>query len=350
MRLVIVAIFLGLIGGLALWFFSDSRSVSPIVIAEVSDHEVEGYEELGEEDIGSEWIAPEISYQTYESEHGELPPSLEGTTIPFNLEVTSDGQLVVNANLRRLFDYFLTLDGEEPLDTILARIEELLKNHLPETAQARAIEVLHQYFDLKNAEIALALQMDENYKATGQRYSVAEMRRLLRDLRASNLDPEAYNGFFGVEDKRDDYTLARLKIQEDDSLTAEEKKAALAALDHMLPEADQIHLQQERQTESVYSEVEKARSEGASDAEIFHIREQAFGAKAAQRYAEADAKKAQWESRISAYRQEREEILNNPGITEQDKNYQIDRLRQQHFEGNELKRIPVIDRIRDSQD
>ncbi|OUR89846.1 hypothetical protein A9Q81_20840 [Gammaproteobacteria bacterium 42_54_T18] len=298
----------------------------------------------------STWVPPTITYDTYQSIHGALPPSLEGTRVPFNLLIDENGELIVNESLRRLFDYFFTTNGEEPLEIIVARIKELITTHLPEIAQGSALEILQQYFELKQAEIELARQMDFEFKASGERPSLIEIRRVLRDLRASNLDADVYAAFFGVENQRDDYTLNRLEIQGDASLTDEERQTALETIEEYLPPADREHMESEREAQQVYQDVKNAKAEGATEAEVFHLREQVFGVEAAQRYADADSKQASWDNRITTYRAQREDILNATGLTEDDKTNQIGQLRQQHFEGTELKRISVIDRMMDSEE
>lgn len=300
--------------------------------------------------IASNWVSPNVTYDTYASKYGDLPSSLIGTSIPFRLEVNDRGDLIVSSHLRRFFDYFLTTVGEEPMETILARIKEMLTFYLPETAVPRAIEILHQYYELKSAEIDLEKQLSNDYLATEQRPSHAEMKRLLRDLRASNMDAEAYTAFFGKENMLDDYAIRRLEIQGDGSLTDKERKTALIAIEEHLPEADREHKRVERTQTQALEAVAQVRQEGGSDAEIFEIRTQAFGAEAAQRFAEADQKQATWDSRISAYRAERREILASEGIAEEDKAHEIDQLRQGHFQDSELKRIPVIDKMKDVQE
>lgn len=302
-----------------------------------------------EEPADHEEIAPIIFYDTYQSVHGALPPSLAGTTIPFKLSITESGELIVDEHLRTLFDYFLTLDGEEPLEIILERIKELLATHLPEAAKSRAIEVLESYLALKNAELELNQQMRNEFEATGRRPSIGEMKAAIKGVRGASLDPEVYDAFYRVEDQLDEYTISRIKIQGDDSLSQDEKQQALLEIEQLLPQASQAQLQKERSTQQIYQDVETARAEGATDEEIFSMREQAFGTEAAHRYAKADEKKAHWESRIANYRQERQMILETTGVSEQDKEMQINELRERHFSGNELKRIPVIDKMRDAQ-
>lgn len=350
MRVAVISIVVILLGALLWWLLpaGSPDALESVNTIEATEPAIE--QEVDEEVDPQERILPMLSYDTYESEHGQLPSSLEGSAIPFNIEITADGQLVVDSNLRDLFDYFLTLDGEEPFEIIIARIEELLEKYLPQPALDRALDILNQYVNLKHAEAELAAQLDADLKASGRRPSLEELRRLRRDLRASNLDPETYEAFYGVEDKQDEYAVRRIAIQGDDSLTEKERQEALLALEQVLPEAERLQKEKERSTQNVYDDVERLKDEGASAAEIFAVRAEAFGAEAAQRYADADVKKEKWESRISTYREERKDILNTPGITESDKEYQIQQLREQHFEGNELKRIPVIDQMWDDRE
>lgn len=354
MRLKIV---LGLLPILAIaaWFYwpKTTTTVTPVQsqrLPSVADSPIRVIsDQTMEQEASQGWVPPAITFESYQSAHGPLPLSLEGTQIPFDLMVDDQGNLIVDQNLRRLFDYFFTLDGEEPLETILARIEELIRKHLPQSAQERAMEILQQYVNLKQAEIELARQIDSDFNASGIQPGLVDLKNGVRDLRASNLDPETYQAFYGEENQRDQYTLERIRIQQDTSLTEEEREQALQAIEHYLPEADRQYLAEQRQVDQVFENVEQAKAQGAGEAEIFHIREQAFGAEAAERYAAADREIATWESRVAIYRDQRSAILAADGLTQYDKDAEIQALREQHFSGNELKRIPVIDKMMDGE-
>ncbi|MCG8673010.1 MAG: hypothetical protein MI867_26685 [Pseudomonadales bacterium] len=348
LKIVVGALLLLAVGTWLFWPKATEKSLpnQPEVVAETPNVEVKGGNTQESE---SDWIAPIISFDSYESEYGPLPASLEGTQIPFDLMVDENGNLIVNQSLRRFFDYFFTLDGEEPLERILARIKELITKHLPASAQQRALEILDQYVSLKKQELELAKQIDADFKASGERPGFADLKQEIRSLRASNLDAEVYDAFFGEEDGRDDYTMARLEIQRDTSLSDEERKEALKAIEQYLPENDRKYLEEEREIQNVYESVDFAKQQGASEAEIFHIRSQAFGAEAAERYAEADKELASWDARVATYREQRQQILDSEGLSESDKEAEIQALREQHFEGTELKRIPVIDSMKDAE-
>ena len=55
-----------------------------------------------------------------------LPKSLQGTQVDGEIIIDENKQLVVTAGLRRLFDYFLSAQGEEPL----SQIEQLSLIHI----------------------------------------------------------------------------------------------------------------------------------------------------------------------------------------------------------------------------
>lgn len=295
------------------------------------------------------WAPPQLSYDNYQSSYGPLPNSLRGTQIPFYFQVDEQGRLTVTAALRNLFDYFLKTEGEEPYETIYGRIRELLKMHLPSPAREQALALFEQYIALKQQEIELNNQWADDYKASGREPDLAERLRLMRELRASQLDSETYQAFFGTDDKREDYNLKARDILTDTSMSPEAQDAALAAIEAELPTQERTAKQEERDIKNLNTRIADARAAGASDAEIFRMREAVYGAETAQRFAVADQHQSQWQARIAAYRTQRQEILNTAGMSNADKEAQIHQLRTQHFDALEQQRIPVIDSMMDQQ-
>src|SRR5690606_32313520 len=68
----------------------------------------------------------------------QLPASLEGTSVPPGLLEDGNGNLVPTPGLRDIFDYFLSVLGEEPLDVIVARINAYLASNLSASAATQA--------------------------------------------------------------------------------------------------------------------------------------------------------------------------------------------------------------------
>lgn len=299
--------------------------------------------------VAKRWLPPVIHYDTYTSTYGPLPTSLHGTQIPFFLQIDERGELIVNDALRVLFDYFFTTTGEEPVDTVIARIRELLDKQLPSPARERAQAILDHYIALKKAESELRKQLAFEFEASQRNTDLNERARLLRDLRATHLDQETYQAFFGEEEQRNDYTLKRLDILRDSSLDENQRAAALEAIEALLPPSEREEVRAQRETQSLSQQVAQARATGATDADIFQMREAVYGAETAQRFADADQQQAHWDTRIAAYRSLRATILNTPGVSATDKEQQIATLRAQHFDEMEQKRLSAIDRMLDAE-
>lgn len=289
-----------------------------------------------------------ITYANYQSAYGPLPKSLEGTTVPFFLKVDKNGNLIVTNDLRKLFDYFFAAQGEEPNNIILARIRELLTARLPPPARERALAILDQYLALKTQEADMTRQWGEAHKTSDQQSDIGDLVEAIRQMRASLLDAETYQAFYRTEDKRNDYAIRQREILHDKSLTPEQRVAEMEAAEDLLPPEERDARRMERQTQQLDEHIAQARAAGASDDDIFTMREAVYGADVAQRYAEADQQQAQWNSRISSYRAQRAAILNTTSLSEQDKTAQIESLRASLFNELERKRIPVIDEMMDA--
>src|SRR5438445_694551 len=68
--------------------------------------------------------------------------SLAGTTIDGNIATTSGDELAVSAELRRMFDYYLSAVGEKSLDAIRTEIENELERKLKPGAARAAKDLL----------------------------------------------------------------------------------------------------------------------------------------------------------------------------------------------------------------
>src|SRR6218665_2651509 len=79
----------------------------------------------------------------------QLPNSLQGTEVDGELEVDAGGHLKITNGVRRVFDYFLSTIGEEPLETILARIKAYIRHKLPPMAAGEAEQLLDKYIAYK---------------------------------------------------------------------------------------------------------------------------------------------------------------------------------------------------------
>lgn len=276
-----------------------------------------------------------------------LPASLQGTEVDGAFELDADGHLRINNAVRRVFDYFLTAVGEEPLDTVLARLRAYIRTQLPSAAAAEAEEMLAGYLAYKEA---LAGMQDATQPAGG-RVDPAAVRSALaqaRALRQAHMSTTAADAFYADEDAMNDYMLDRLVILQDAQLSASERAGRLAARETQLPAS----LREATKTVNQYQNLQVLtvdwQGRAGSPAELREIRENLLGAEAADRLETLDRERAEWDGRMAAWRRARGALLAASGLDEADRRQQIDVLRSEHFRAEELARVQARERIDDA--
>ena len=267
---------------------------------------------------------------------GAPPASLGGTEVDGTLRVDARGNLLIENDIRRVFDYFLATLGEEDLDTVRSRIAAHLDSALPPEAARQAWELFERYEAYGEATEQIA----------GHDGSIAGMTEVLlrqQDLRQEWLGQEVAEAFFGFDDAYDHHTLARMRVTQDPDLSDAEREQRLAALEANLPAPLRAVRERANLPVSVSQTVATLREQGASDHEIRAYREQNLGPAAAQRLEALDRQRAEWDQRYSTYRAQRAEIAAS-GLSETDRDSEIDRLRQALFDETEQRRVQALDR------
>jgi lipase chaperone LimK len=86
------------------------------------------------------------------------------------------------------------------------------------------------------------------------------------------------------------------------------------------------------------------RAAGASDTDVFALREREFGSEAAERLALLDARRTAWRTRLDAYRTEREALLESAVASDPvSRDEALAALRAQHFDAHERLRVRAAD-------
>lgn len=266
-----------------------------------------------------------------------LPRSLQGTAVDGGVRVDANGHLVPDPALRRLFDYFLAAAGEESLERIRARIAFYLQQHLPLPAALEAWDVLNRYLDYKDA---LATLPGNDGSFAGMKASLAQQRQ----LRDSILGPELGVAFYRDEDIYADFALQHVEQLRDSSLTPAEREQQTEALLQALPPAVRNRIEASAAPVQVEGQVDAMRRQGVSDARIWQVRDQHFGGAAADRLAQLDRTRAEWEQRYQQYRQQRQQIMDS-AMAQADREAAIAQLQSEDFSQGELKRVQALDRI-----
>lgn len=230
--------------------------------------------------------------------------SMDGTRPDGEIREDGAGELVVDAELGRLFDYYLAGLGEKDLAAIRMQIERELDARLGKQAAVKAKRLLASYLDYKRALVDV-----ERTQAPGGDLARAVRARMaaLRKLRADYFSEAEIAGLFGAQDAYDDDALARLEVSQDKALTAAQLSERLAALDRAAPAS----VREEREAPARVFRAEEAaqqlRAQGGSEDDVYRMRAAAFSPEAANRLAELDREQADWQRRIASYQAARKD-------------------------------------------
>ncbi len=227
--------------------------------------------------------------------------SLRGTEVDGALRVGPEGDLLLGPEILRLFDYFLTAEGEESDEVIRARILAAIRERAGGPAALQAAALLDKY---------LAYRKDaKNLDLSPERASDPEARlEAIRALRRKHFGAEAADAIFGDEEAEGLAAIAESRVAKDLALSPEERQAKLAALEDELPEGVREARAEALLPVRARAEESAMREEGATDEQIRAHRVETFGEEAADRLAELDKQRAAFKERVEAFRKERSRL------------------------------------------
>lgn len=295
--------------------------------------------------IGSAGATAHLPPSSFTIGTESLPGSLQGTEADGELEVDANGHLKITNGVRRVFDYFLSAVGEEPLDSLVARIRAYLRHKLPAMAATEAEQLLDSYLNYKRG-----LEAVQQVQAGGSTLDLDAVRRQMQQvqaLRTQFFTPEVITAFFGDEDVYDRYTLARLEVMQNKSLTATQRAQQLSGLDDMLPAAMRESLKVVNQVQDLEALTQDWKRRGGSAAELRQIRESVVGPEASDRLEALDQERAGWDQRMGAWHKERQAILATTSLSETDRQRQVAELRGQRFSEAERVRVESLEHMYD---
>ena len=255
--------------------------------------------------------------------------SLRGTAVDGDVRFDARGALVLDAELRRFFDYHLSLIGEWSLSKIRDRMRQTL---LARFDPVRTETVL-AHFDRYTGYLQALSD-----SRIGDEPDPARRLDAVRRLRHDRLGPEMSEGFFAEEDALAALTLQRMRIAGDPDMSAERKREALDALDRDAGYAA-------RESAGLAEQAERLERSGLAPAERDAERTARWGADAAQRLAALDAERAAWDARVRRYADARARIDADARLDPQGRARAIAILRGRMFSAEEQRRIASLEAI-----
>jgi lipase chaperone LimK len=277
---------------------------------------------------------------TLEAPAKSEPKSLRGTNVDGSLPTDANGHLIITPSVRQFFDYFFIATGEARLADIRATIIGEIEARLDEPARGEAIELLDRYIEYRESGRGL---MEEG----GVPGDLGPRLEQIRQLRRASFGNENADALFADEEARDYVALAERQIAGDASLSDPERAELLEGLEAQLPEAERAARAAPTGPRRLARDEAKLREQGASPEELHSLREERYGAEAADRLAELDRRRAEWQQRLEEYRRQCEAIEADASQDEAERKEAVDALLTAHFTEAEQLRVRALDRIRD---
>lgn len=275
-----------------------------------------------------------------------MPKSLSDTDVDGSLEVDANGNLIVAQSVRQVFDYFLSAIGEEDLATIIGRIRAYIRYKLADHPQAiiQAEQILDSYLAYRDALGRMPqIQGDPAQNMSAIRHQKEQVAA----LRTQFMTREVIDAFFGDEDAYDRYTMARIEVMQDKSLSATEKAKRTAELLNTLPP----QLKESVQTLNKYQELttftEDWKKRSGKPEELRALREQIVGVEATERLESLDKERADWDDRIDNYLQQRDTLIKNPALSEAERQRQLTAIKTKDFNEQERVRVQAFETMHD---
>lgn len=264
----------------------------------------------------------------------ELPASVRGTEVDGRLEVDAQGNLVINGQIRHLFDYFLSLVGEESIEASEQRIRTYLAGQLEQPALNQALSLLGNYLDYQLQVVAT----ESRFPVTETLEDLIAREQAIQRLRASLFSRDAHEAFFAGEEIYNNFTLERLSIARDDSMDEQHKAQAIEALRENLPEEMQQLLVPQIQ-QDLREQTLALRESGADEYAIRELRMGMLGPEATERLEQLDQRRSEWRQRVEAFQHERDSIMAQPGLAASDREAAVTALLQEQFTETEQLRL-----------
>ncbi|HWX00228.1 lipase secretion chaperone [Collimonas sp.] len=237
------------------------------------------------------------------------------TSPPPGLAVGAGQHLQVNRALRDVFDYYLLGGLPGSRSEHMAQLLAYLKSGLPVRAYADGERLARAYVGYLAAHDALLERQTPPAITADSKMAPVDAERMatwlaqLSRLRQDMLGIEVAKIWFGAEEAESQRMLAALRGG---------VKSGLSSV-----AADPV--------QKSFDDLRQLRQQGASQQAQHEMMAQQFGPAAAQRFDQLGQEEQAWQDRYAQYRQAADQIRQQTGSAEEDRNRQIEALRNQSF-------------------
>ncbi|WP_428311915.1 lipase secretion chaperone [Hydrocarboniphaga sp.] len=247
-------------------------------------------------------------------------PGWQDADVDGDIRVDAQGRVIGDVALRQLFDYLLSANGQLDAAQMRAKLRALAAARGLNEAQIAQLETLFgHYYDYAVALQGLRPVSDD---PGDLRAAMAQRDRLRRDM----LGSEVAAGFFADTEALDAYAMQQMEIRRDPALSDAQRRQRLDELREQAPQAEIESSEASRTVAELAAHTDQLRRAGASEAQLQAYREQRVGVEAAARLQALDQQRAAWDQRMQSLRAQRSLIVASRGLSDQDKQREIDAL------------------------
>jgi lipase chaperone LimK len=254
---------------------------------------------------------------------------LTGTDIDGYLALDNDDNLIIDQGLLDFFDYFLSARGRLNEQQIVAHLVDQLTFHLQGKARIQALEFLHQYQLFGNAYSELV-----GSSATSSNtihISLTDSLDMRQKLRYKFLGVQTSDTLWAEQDAHDQITLLKLM-----RLTPSLSSMTIKDDEYDIISSVNRGIQQ---SNAQHKDIFQLQKNNANSAYIYQKRALTLGVDAADRLTVLDRKSLKWKERMNHYLLKKDNINNEIGLTDNDKEKDLLAFKNTYFTQQEQRRL-----------
>lgn len=272
-----------------------------------------------------------------------MSKSQQDTEVNCQLRLDAANRLIVNEQTRNCFEYFITQYGEKDIKQIKNDFKAYIQQAYKEPALAQILDLWNRYIDYREK---LGDVQAPNINKEDPKYYQSIFANM-KNLRKQLFSDYEIEGLFGTEDTYHEYTLSRMTVMDDKSLSEAQKAQKLKDLFNQLPEDWKENLEQLNKLEDLRKLTADIKARGGSAEEIHQMRMNLVGPEATQRLESLDGQRRDWKNKVDGYLKERDNIMKS-GMSDDAKQKAVQQLRTQHFnKPEEQLRVGTFESVHD---
>ncbi|MBC9249291.1 hypothetical protein A9179_03265 [Pseudomonas alcaligenes] len=254
------------------------------------------------------------------------------------------GDLLIDLALRDYLDYFLSRADLVGLPRATAALYADAQPRLAPKARQQLGQLLDHYLQYKQAVLALLdapLSAEQQHDPAAQLALLRQVGEQLQQMRRHYLGAEVAQAFFADEEAYGNYSLARMELLAGNSDPAS-REQALAELERQLPPAIQAsrqrYAEQQQLAEQTRQLLDSPQDAQQLRGQLGQLYEpEVVERLLAERQAEQDLQLRYRDYRVQA------DNLRHAALASEDRQRQLDELRQQMFRADEQRRVEIMD-------